>query len=158
MLLAPGRLLAGVIVTGLLAGCSSPMLDLNFLIASERRERVREAAESYGRSLRWGQVAEAAAHVAPPQRRAFLAWLTDTRTAPRFTLFELHGVTLGPEKEWASVRVSFEFYQPASLTQRTVIEEQVWHYDRDHRSWYVEPDLTLFGVGVGAGAGRPGAR
>ncbi len=124
--------------------------DPKFLIPSERKLKVTEAAEAYGTSLRWGNVEEAAIWVHPDWRQAFLVRLTNPRIPLRFTQFELGGIELGPEREQARVRASFALYRPPSLKELNIIEQQVWRYEPAARRWYIEPDIALYRGEVGS--------
>ena len=124
--------------------------DPKFLIPSERKLKVSEAAEAYGTSLRWGQLEEAAAWVHPDWRRTFLARLTNPRRPVRFTQFDLGSIELGPERDQARVRASFALYRPPSLKEWQITERQVWRYEPEARRWYIEPDLALYRGEVGS--------
>lgn len=135
-----------------LSACSLGQLDPKYLIPSERRLKVSEAAEAYANGLRWGRLADAARWVHPNWRQAFLATVNDPAAPLRFTLFEVQSIRLGPGRDQARVRVSFAFYRPPSLKERNLVEEQVWRYEPSARQWYVDPDLGLYRGDVSTGA------
>jgi hypothetical protein len=132
--------------------CSLGQVDPRFLIPSERKGKVREAAEAYAGDLRWGRIEQAARLVHPRARPAFLRTLSGPSHALRFTHFEVESVELAPERDQANARVSFGLYRPPSLEEQRIVEQQVWHYEPDARAWYLEPDLPLYLGEVGAAA------
>jgi len=125
-------------------------LDPKYLIPSERKLKVTEAAEAYSTSLRWGYFDEAVNWVHPSWRRSFLAQVNNPRAPLRFTLFEVNNIELGPEMDRAEVWVSFALYRPPSLREWTITERQVWRYDPTVRRWYIEPDIGLYRGDVGS--------
>ena len=144
-------LMAVLCAVGLTACGVVGRLDPKFLIPSERKLKVSEAAEAYGTSLRWGYLEEAAVWVHPDWREAFLARLSNPRAPLRFTQFDVGSVELGPERDRAQVRASFALYRPPSLKESKIIERQLWRYEPGARRWYIEPDLALYRGDVGTG-------
>ncbi len=140
-------LLCGV---GLTACSAVGRLDPKYLIPSERRLKVSEAAEAYGTSLRWGQVEDAAGWVDPKWRQAFLSRVNSPQAPLRFTLFEVNSIELGPERDRAQVWASFALYRPPSLKEWRITERQLWRYDPEARRWYIEPDIALYRGDVGS--------
>ncbi len=115
-------LLCGV---GLMACGVVGRFDPKFLIPSERKLKVTEAAEAYATSLRWGQVEEAAVWVHTDWREAFLARLSNPRAPLRFTQFELSTVELEPDRDRERERAINDLYRQPSNKDSNIIELQL---------------------------------
>ncbi len=131
-------------------GCSLGRASPKYWLSSQRREQIEAAAEAYSADLRWGRLEQAAAHVLPSRRGAFLELFRDPAQAPRFTGWEVMDVQLGKERGVANVVVGFQLYRPPAIREGQILEQQVWRYEPSVALWYVEPDLGLYRGEVGA--------
>jgi len=132
------------LVAGISSACSLGRMDPRSWLTEERRSRVSEVAETYAADLRWGRIEQAASHVAPASRAAFLDLFENDANSLRFTHFEVGDVDLGEEHDSARVTVQYRFYRPPALREEHVVERQVWHYVSKQSTWYLDPQLDLF--------------
>jgi len=149
MVLWKMRLLS-VLVACATPGCWVGYLHPGFMVPSEARERVEEAAIRYNGALRFGNMPMAMQWVKPELQRPLLDLFGDGSKQPiRFTDVDIQSISLGPERDEARVLLLIRLYRLPSLTERTITDEQIWRYDPARLNWVVEPNLEQYAsIGV----------
>ncbi len=150
---ALATVVAATLCVGILAGCGAASWNPDYLLPSNRQAMVRERAESYTQSLRWGRLNEAIAFVIQEKQPAFKELLEQADPPYRFTSAEIESVKLGDVRSVVKVVVSYELYRPPSISERSVRETQIWHYVAERREWFVEPQLSVFDAASKNGVG-----
>jgi len=128
-----------------LASCSLGYLNPNFLLSSEARERVEDAATRYNNALRFGNLTMATQWVKPELRRDFLEVFGQETGSPiRFTDVEIQSIKFGPARGEARIVLSARLYRLPSIHEIALVDEQQWHYDPNELAWFITPDLERY--------------
>lgn len=132
-------LLLGLLAFTLLAGCATG--------SGSRDKALTEVLRSYGATVRWGDLAQAAAFIDPELR--------DVQAPTRLDLERMAQLRVayyrdddGPmliDAGRAAQVVEIGLINIHTRVQRSVIDRQEWRYDEQARRWWLVsglPDLT----------------
>jgi len=143
------RRLSFALVVALLAGCATSHMP-------DQTPAVDDALRAFNNDLRWGRWQEAAKHVDPGERGAFLRLLDDSSSPFRFTsVDELSREATAKDGTEIDLLISLEYYRLPSVKQRTVRQRQHWRYDVAGKEWIVTPDMSVLHEHISSG---PAAR
>jgi hypothetical protein len=105
---------------------------------------VDEAVNAFNNDVRWARWHEAAQHVEPSERGAFLRLLDDTSSPFHFTsVDELSREETAKDHSELDLFVAMEYYRLPSVKERQVRQRQHWRYDVDAKAWLVTPDISV---------------
>jgi len=132
------RVVASVAAFALLAGCvwTSPL--------PQETPPLEDAERAFNNDLRWGRWQEAARHVDPDDRSAFLRLLDDPSSPFHFTAVdELSREEMAKDGTEIEVLMVLEYYRLPSVKERTVRQRQHWRFDVASKEWIVTPDMSV---------------
>lgn len=107
---------------------------------------LEEAAESYGKLIRWGYFDEAARYLRArdgSQIEGDLARIARFRV----TRFDISSLLIADDGRDARVLARIEYYEIDSGVLRNLVDEQYWWYDGETKRWYNGSALPAFGIG-----------
>ncbi|NII12325.1 hypothetical protein [Oleiagrimonas sp. C23AA] len=134
-----------LIAITLLAACTALAACAN--IAEQRKStQLQETLSAYRNALRWGSFQQAAAFIDPKLRQAHpMSDFERSRYAQvRVSDYDdAQGpVPAGKDEVHQAVRIGL--INRNTQAERSIVDQQVWHYDQDAHHWWLEsglPDL-----------------
>jgi hypothetical protein len=125
-----------VFFLGVNCGCTS-------MVDRKQIEGFSKRTGDYGKLLRWGQYSDAAR-----MRRSQGGTLDVVDVGPlkeiRVTSYRISGSELSSANEKGLVHASIDFYHERENRLRTIQDQQLWWYDTERESWYLDGDLPAF--------------
>ena len=125
-----------IIVLGVSISCSS-------MVDRKQIEDFSKRTRDYGVLLRWGQYRDAAR-----MRRSPSGGLGVVNVEPlkeiRVTSYRITGSELSSESEKGTVYASIDYYHERENRLRTINDQQLWWYDTERESWYLDGSLPAF--------------
>lgn len=117
-------------------GCAS-------LKEDKRLDTFNERLEAYGKMLRWGDFAQAAAMC---RSRAGESEPIDTGPLReiRVTAYQITGRELSSDKAQGVVTAAIEYYHERESRIRMLTDRQAWWFDEEQKTWYLEGKLPVF--------------
>jgi hypothetical protein len=104
--------------------------------------KAREAAlTTYGEAIRWGYFDTAYGYVARDKRSAVPKYVENVQV----TSYEvLQPPLMKGEKDLEQI-VRIEYVYKDTQTLRTLSDRQLWSYDKDANSWWLQSGVPTFG-------------
>lgn len=138
-----------VLLATLLAGCA----------ARERSKLLDETLKHYNALIRWSEYAAAADHYDPALRREKpITGLQMSRLAQfRVSGYDQRALNVTADGSRATQVAEIRLYNVHDLTERTIIDRQVWRYDPEAERWWLTtglPNVTA-GRSPGSSGGTP---
>jgi hypothetical protein len=111
--------------------------------------KTEEQLNGYGAAIRWNLFKRAVAYLAAPPHPSpnwkYLDQMKVTGYKPTFR-------DLYPSGKVATQTVEIKFIPPDSVVEKTIIDEQRWHFDEARDRWVLDTGLPKFQP---AGASNP---
>ena len=114
------------------------------VLGDKRVNAFNERLQAYGKMLRWGDYARAAAM----HRNRDGTHEQPTDIAPlkeiHITSYRITHRELSSGKERGMVSAAIEYYHERESTLRTINDPQTWWYDEKRKTWFQEGELPVF--------------
>lgn len=126
----------------------------------QRAGELDETLRHYGTLIRWNEFAAAADHYDPELRREQPISRLEMDRLAQFQVsgYQQRGFDLGPDGKRATQLVEIRLYNVHDLTERVIMDRQVWRYDEDNERWWLTtglPDVTAEREARRPHGGRP---
>lgn len=125
-----------ILVSLMVVGCGS-LGERNRLSAFDYQ------THAYGRMLRWGDFAQAAA-----MRRAKVGNLSPTNLNDyreiRVTSYQIQRSKLSTDRSEAVLDAVIDYYHERYNQVRTLSDQQTWWYDEENQKWFLDSNLPKF--------------
>ena len=109
----------------------------------DRLNAFNERVRAYGKMLRWGDYAQAAA-----MRRAREGESAPVNTESlgevRVTSYRITRSELASDNAMGSVSAAIEYYHERENRIRKLVDQQKWWYDDKREKWYLDGELPAF--------------
>lgn len=113
------------------------------MLDRKQLEGFSKRTKDYGKLLRWGQYSDAARMRRSPMG-ALEAVDVGSLKEIRVTSYRITGSELSSSPEKGIVHASIDFYHERENRLRTIHDQQLWWYDTERESWYLDGDLPAF--------------
>lgn len=130
---------------------SMTVLALVLLMAAcasrQRASELDETLRHYGTLIRWNEFAAAADYYDPELRRDRPISRLEMERLSQFRVsgYQQRGFDVGPDGMRATQLVEIRLYNVHDLTERVIMDRQVWRYDEGNKRWWLTsglPDVT----------------
>lgn len=120
----------------ILAGCAS-------MDDKHRFNSLTATVENYRSAIRWGlyDVADSLRGAESSEERA--AGIEDFKKI-KVTGYKTIFMKLSDDKKEAKQTVEITFYHMDHMIEKKIIDQQVWKYDTEKKSWYLQTGLPEF--------------
>ena len=108
---------------------------------SKKTITLDSALRQYERAIRWGEFQAANLLRKPPNGTAAnMAGLKSVRV----TAYDTLGKTESADRTRAQVDVEIRYYNEYAMKEITIIDQQLWEYDPEGKSWYITSPMPAF--------------
>lgn len=118
-----------------LAGCAT-------YARQQQQDRFEDITEAYGNAIRWGkyEVANGFRYKKEGEEDPDFGHLKNMKV----TSYELKAVNVSSDGNTVHQDVEIEYYTIDQFIEKTIIDRQLWKYDREKEGWFLHstlPDL-----------------
>ena len=100
--------------------------------------KLDEQVNGYGAAIRWNQFKKATEYLtSPPQRSPDWARLKETKV----TAYRVLSRERSPSGSVMTQNVEIGYILPGSVVEKTLTDNQRWHYDDDRNRWLLDSGL-----------------
>ncbi len=125
-----------VIFMAVMIGCAS--------IGEQKRvDLLKMLTDRYENALRWGQYETAFAMIGTDQKETGMAGPDDLKHF-KVTSYRLINKSISASRDEARQRVEIRYYETNNMIEKTLIDNQIWTYDKDVGSWLLSSGLPDF--------------
>lgn len=100
--------------------------------------KMEDQVSSYGSAIRWNLFKKAVGYLDPPPERS-PDWKRLDET--KVTSYTLQFRDLLPSGKVMMQSVEIRYIPPGSVVEKTIIDQQRWHFDDDAERWVLETGL-----------------
>ena len=118
----------------LMSGCAS-------VDDSKKTITLENAMRQYERAIRWGEFQTA--NLLRKSSTGTAANMAGLRSV-RVTAYDIVGKTESEDRTRAQIDVEIRYYNEYTMKVMTIIDQQIWEYDPEGKSWYITSPMPAF--------------
>jgi hypothetical protein len=106
-------------------------------------DMLEQRTKNYEAALRWGRYEIIGAFI-KSEVTTHLTENLDGLKQIKITSYEVIGRNVLDNNEEAEQKVKIKFYNMDSLIEKTIIDKQIWFFDKDMGNWFLSSGLPDF--------------
>jgi len=107
-----------------------------------QQERFEDITEAYGNAIRWGkyEVANDFRDEKGKEKKPDFDYLKNIKV----TSYELKAVNISNDGNAVQQDVIIEYYKIDHFIEKTIIDSQLWKYDKEEERWFLHGEFPAF--------------